>query len=207
MIALIIIPLKWADPDSRKVLVPDESCPSERFAGEDGEGFYSVVQARMNWEVSLAESSVWRNWLSNCVTPSGLPLYTVACVGSQNVGVYIEHFSAPSDYDNHFVETPLIAVPEPEPVANTYDPETHVWSVGDWFEVVSDDLGDGDLEFVEVHGRGPFQVTDLFSGWICSHGWGVSDLGVRGWDPDEILPCPALHRSFLRTTTKGSGAE
>jgi hypothetical protein len=120
MIALIIIPLIFADPDSRKVLVPDGSRPSERFAGEDGEGFYSVVQARMQWEESLTEPSVWRHWLSSCVAPSGLPLYTVACVGSQNMGIYIEHFSAPTDADNHFEDTPLLTLPSvPEDTLDT----------------------------------------------------------------------------------------
>jgi hypothetical protein len=75
--------------------------------------------------------------------------------------------------------------------ADTYDPEKHVWSLGDWFEVVSEDLWVGDLEFIQAHGRGPFQVTVLASGYICSHGLGVSDLGLRGWYAKQILPCPA----------------
>jgi hypothetical protein len=106
MIALIIIPLKWADPDSRKVLIPDESRPSDRLAG-DGSGFYSVVQALHKWGVYSKFSLPY----SGLVTPSDLPLYGVASPFTGLVGVYIEHFSAPADYDNHFVETPLIAVP------------------------------------------------------------------------------------------------
>jgi hypothetical protein len=110
MIALIIIPLKWADPNSHKVLIPDESRPSERFAGEGGEGFYSVRQALA---VHFPNDYSWRYNpnLASYVAAGDLLLYAVAGVDNYYAGVYIEDFSAPSDYDNHFVETPLIAVP------------------------------------------------------------------------------------------------
>lgn len=170
MIALIIIPLKWADPESRKVLVHDESKPSERFAGEDGEGFYSVVQARMKWEESLTESSVWRHWLSTsvwrhwlstAVVPSDLPLYTTACVGHQTVAVYIEHFSAPTDADDHFVETPLLSLPDvPEDTLDTQSGPVAVPTVG----TAPDPripLG-GDTAMSTLSGKQPF--PELFGG-------------------------------------------
>jgi hypothetical protein len=118
VIALRIVPLTWADPQSRKVLVPDESKPSERFAGEDGEGFYSVVQARVEWEEGSTKRASpeggvsWRHWFAKQVAPSDLPLYNVAYIGSQLVGVYIEHFSSPTDADDHFEETPLLTLPD-----------------------------------------------------------------------------------------------
>ncbi len=107
MIALVIIPLVFADPQSRKVLIPDESKPSERFAGEDGEGFYSARQA-------LAEhypnAYSWRYDLNLAerVATCDLPLYGVIPMGDGYAAVYVEHFSAPTDYDNHFEDTPLL---------------------------------------------------------------------------------------------------
>ena len=127
MIALVIIPLVFADPNSRKVLVHDESKPSERFAGEDGEGFYSVVQAVYEWRKAKV---YWTNSrLDRLVTPCDMPLHSVATfAGSDDMyAIYVEHFSAPSDYDNHFVETPLLslpAVPEEEGEAEELSDET-----------------------------------------------------------------------------------
>jgi hypothetical protein len=116
MIALVIIPLVFADPQSRKVLIPDEETrPSIRFAGEDGEGFYSVTQAVRHWEaINLMEMPhFWMTRHCSEVSPSDLALYNVASLeDGALVGVYVDHFSAPTDYDNHFVETPLLAVPE-----------------------------------------------------------------------------------------------
>jgi hypothetical protein len=110
VIALIIIPLKWADPDSRKVLVPDTSRLSERFTGEDGEGFHCASIAIEEWSKS---APLWfgRSKLATLILPNDMVLWHVVEEHSGLYGVYIEHFSAPSDYDNHFVETPLIAVP------------------------------------------------------------------------------------------------
>jgi hypothetical protein len=122
MIALQIIPLRWADPESRKVLVHDESKPSQRFAGEDGEGFYSVLQGINTPEFgSLVDYCGLRladNSYPRIVAPSDLPLYCVVWMdgGSLN-GVYIEHFSAPTDYDDHYEESPLLADTQSGPVA------------------------------------------------------------------------------------------
>lgn len=109
MIALVIIPLRWADPNSRKVLIPDDTKPSERLAGEDGEGFYSALGGANVWRYENP-SFFWAGALCRSVASHDLPLFCVAQrAGSQElVGVYIEHFSSPSDYDNHFVETPLL---------------------------------------------------------------------------------------------------
>lgn len=109
MIALVIVPLRWADPASRRVLVPDESKPSERFAGEDEEGFYSIVQAKSEWESPRAFLSPWRYWLSPYVVPCDLPLYSVACIGDALMGVYVEHFSAPTDATDFFEDAPMPA--------------------------------------------------------------------------------------------------
>jgi hypothetical protein len=113
MIALIIIPLVFADPTSRKVLIPDESNPSKRFAGEDNEGFYSALGGANVWRHENP-GYFWAGGWCRIVVPHDLPLFCVAQrIGSDElVGIYIEHFSAPTDADNHFVETPLLTAKE-----------------------------------------------------------------------------------------------
>ena len=111
MIALVIIPLVFADPDSRKVLVHDESKPSERFLGEDREGFYSVVQAFKAWTAELKIAVRHRSELCSYVQPCDKPIHTLLYLNGAISAVYIEHFSSPTDADNHFVETPLLSLP------------------------------------------------------------------------------------------------
>lgn len=197
MIALQILHLRWADPKSRKLLIHDDTRPAERFAGDDGEGFYDARRAIAEWQ---GDTPLW--WQSaysrqlECGV-SNLHLYGI-CQDEHSAlyAVYIEHFSAPTDADDLFVETPLLSLPDavedtPEAV---YDPDTRVWSVGDWFMVTSEFLGAGDVEFTEKYGRGPFQVTDMGKGASCpgsilSHG-AYEDFGSRLWYPSEIRPCP-----------------
>ena len=109
MIALIIIPLVFADPTSRKVLVHDESKPAVRFAGEDNEGFYSALGGANVWRHENP-GYFWAGGWCRIVASHDLPLFCVAQrAGSDElVGVYIEHFSSPTDYSDHFVETPLL---------------------------------------------------------------------------------------------------
>jgi hypothetical protein len=118
MIALVIIPLIFADPDSRKVLIPDETRPSERFAGEDGEGFYDVRSSALQ---RFGYSALWRSDLSPLVSSCDLPLYSVLSQDEAGFfAVYIEHFIAPTDADNHFEDTPLLTLPSvPEDTLDT----------------------------------------------------------------------------------------
>jgi hypothetical protein len=200
MIALVIIPLVWADPQSRKVLVPDESKPSERFAGEDSEGFYSVTQAVRHWEaINLMEMPhYWMTRHCSEVSPSDLPLYNMASLeDGALVAVYVEHFSAPTDADNHFEDAPLLTLPDVAEEAQepAYDPETHKWSVGDWFMVTigEDHHFGGDHDFIADYGRGPFCVGDI-------RHWSTKSLYSKPvgrwtdgtfWYFNEIRPCPA----------------
>jgi hypothetical protein len=175
VIALVIIPLVWADPQSRKILVHDEGKPSQRFLGEDEEGFYSALQAVRAWDDS--RYGAWQSALSKMVAPSDLPLYSVATSGANEwQAVYIEHFSAPTDADNHFVETPLLSLPD---MAEEYT-EADEWEAGDWFIVTKYVADTQD----EKRGTGPFQAQT------------VNEDGV--WTSDDVLylyaqirPCPA----------------
>lgn len=176
MIALVIIPLAWADPNSRKVLVPDESKPSERFLGEDVEGFYSVVQAANQWQANHL-NHFWMREHCRSVAACDLPLYNVAShAGSGLVAIYVEHFSAPSDYDNHFVEAPLLSLPD---VAEEYT-ECDEWEVGDWFIVTKyvPDTQD------EKRGAGPFQAQSVGEDGVFT---GDDVLYLYG----QIRPCAA----------------
>lgn len=179
MIALVIIPLVWADPDSRKVLVHDESKPSERFLGDDNEGFYSVTQAVRHWEaINLMEMPhYWMTRHCHEIVPCDLPLYNVASLKDGELfGVYVEHFSSPTDADDHFVETPLLSLPD---VAEEYF-EADEWEAGDWFivtEYVSDTQD-------EKRGPGPFQAQSVGADGVFT---GDDVLYLY----DQIFPCPA----------------
>lgn len=158
MIVLVIVPLVWADPESRKVLVHDEGKPSERFAGEDGEGFYSVLQAFR--EINRCVDA-WDVDYPRLVAPCNIPLCAVARIDQQLVGVYIEHFSAPADADDHFVEVPLLALLDvPEDTLDTQTGPVAASTVG--AAPVPHKVPGGNTAMSTLSGEQPF--PELFGG-------------------------------------------
>jgi hypothetical protein len=186
MIALQIIPLCWTDPNSRKVLIPHESTPSYEWLGEEGEGFHSTRQAEISY--LSASSLVWHSEYCKMVAcDEGDILVNVAGSHDTFVALFAVWFS--SDEDT-FVETPLLTLPDvPEEAQEpAYDPETHSWSVGDFFMVTNEvtqgdkELGSGPFEVLRIDGDGDLFIRDTRF---------VGDNHEHYYYPEQVRPCPA----------------
>lgn len=185
MIALRIVPLMWADPESKKVLVPDTGRTAYEWRGTDGEGFYSASQAVRAFVYDSGEDVHTHHHLDKMVATDPLDGILVSVVREfhqSNEGQIYALFAVwfSSDEDT-FVETPLLTLPNvPEEAQEpAYDPETHKWSIGDWF-FVTKFLTKAD----EKRGAGPFRVEDLEAPCFL-----VPNQGL--YCVDQVRPCPA----------------
>lgn len=189
MIALRIVPLQWADPKSRKVLIPHESKPSYEWLGEEGDGFHSTRQAEISY--LSASSLVWHSEYCKMVAcDEGDILVNVA--GSHDTFVALFAVWFPSDEDT-FEETPLLALPSVTDDAQepTYDPKTYKWSVGEWFEVTHF-ISTGDKQ----RGSGPFKVFRFDCFEIETKNPSVVGWCTAWYFREQIRPCPAPGTSF-----------
>jgi hypothetical protein len=108
MIALRIVPLMWADPDSRRVLVPDTGRTTYEWRGVEDEGFYSTRQA----EVCYFSDSSLISFSSHCkmvVCDEGDILVNVAGLHGTFVALFAVWFSTDEDT---FEDTPLLTIPD-----------------------------------------------------------------------------------------------
>ena len=112
MICLHVTDLFYPDTASRKLLMPKYPVYMEE-RGEESAGWYSV-HAAISWYVITQGATVRRDLENLVVVGEG---ETLAAVVSTKKGtllaLFVGHFSAPDDYDNHFVETPLLTAPLP----------------------------------------------------------------------------------------------
>jgi hypothetical protein len=88
-IVLRLIPLKWADPESKKLLVSDDSVEGIRYADPSGEGFCSGRQAFYSFLERRVAPQIRPVHEARLVEDTAWPIHCVIWSESRLWAVYI----------------------------------------------------------------------------------------------------------------------